>query len=283
MTEYEAIYSLRSRLDNARQPRHIRSLSHLESRLNSLGIPEPYLGSRSVAWLPIRSDPVYIQPCAGYPVNFSAITSDYVYRVCGVSKVVKFSTPGLLTPMDIDEENWAVIKRSYDRKPGWLPLSVFVSGSLTGPRGFTWWTPTDLTKDTVCSAHHIGLPNDYLAANAVLLRCSKSHLEENSITLRKSTTRVPSALDAFDSLIFLSTVDADSPALGSSISVESTPLAKGGDEMVCEAIPVEDISCIPAFVHMLPSLAHRVLSAELLPHLIDFYTGVLDNKSEGKR
>lgn len=191
-------------------------------------------------------------------------SGQFLYRISGIRKLVNFTQWRSPHPYYTDDDIWLRLKLRSD-VDGWLPLSEYAEGALTGPRQITWWTDSDPSAtDIICAGHLIGLPNDWMAKYSVILRC-----RINSLT----TFAVPSVIDAFDGEIFHPTLDKRMPNEGVTINLEDlNHLGPGAREFVLGEISVGEVMFQPVLVDLTLRRKHTVrLNSILRTRLEEYY------------
>jgi hypothetical protein len=182
-----------------------------------------------------------------------------------IKNLIRFSQPRLLGNSDPEGiRDYETLKSAQQLTNDWMKLSTFVTGVLSGPRGFTWWTPANLASNTYYSCHTIGLPDNWIPVRAVILRC-------DTTALPADTTFVPNILNGFDSPIFFATRDSDVPILGRAIDLNVTPLELGDFELVCPPIAVDRIQIRAFPLGARNPLSPRVSLRSILQLLPSFY------------
>jgi hypothetical protein len=167
-----------------------------------------------------------------------------------------------------EERAFTYLLKEQKQRGKWLPVSRYIGGYYSGLRNFTWWTTVEMpTTKTMCTAHHLGLLNNNVGTEALILRCRADFIRE------KSLTYIPSTIDAFFSNIFYATQDeAD---CGRAISVENPKqLRLGAEEFVSEPINIEESG-----MELCPLLledTHQVYLEDIFDSLIRFYTDLIE-------
>jgi hypothetical protein len=262
-SDYDEIYRLRAALDRASQPRHSVAYDQLHALFKSQGCTQPYSNDHldDSGWRTISEDPTFLNCGQGLKAT---VTGEHIYRILGFRNLLKFTAPRLLGRPGDYERDWITFSSKQRTIDDWMPLQAFVGGSIIGRRQHTWWTNSDLTDDTLDVCHFIGLPDLWIPTRAVVLRSAITN-----VSMLKPT--VPTILDGFDSPIFLATRDHDAPKNGRCIDLRSSPLAKGGIEVICPPIAVDLISCFAISLALPPPEDAKATLAALLPALRAFY------------
>lgn len=231
MINEQELFSLRKQIDSVRQPSHTPKFQAL---LNELVAPNttPY-GVRYPDKQAICAK-CAVQSQVRWPAMTPA--QPYVYRISSWQALVK----GCNWRDRFEAENHEYsFSRYHDPRAAtrWRSLASHAAGHLSGVGGITWWTPEPALESgiVVPTAYRIGLPEDYLSTDCVILRCDLSSCPSNGF--------VPSILDAFFSEVFLATRESDSPGVGRAIHLKAhEPLELGAVELVWGAIPVSALS-----------------------------------------
>jgi hypothetical protein len=263
---FERIYAARLKVDPRRQPPHATSYDAIRELYASKHLRTPYeQPSYFVAPADDADAKAFFQSgCSGTTILGSAIPSPYVYRIMPFPNLLRYTSPRVLRLSDSLDSNWSKLVLAQATQRDWMPLSWFLDGNLTGPRGFTWWTPVDITLDVFASCHALGMPDDSIAERAVVLRRS-------TLSTRKLDGFVPTILDGFDNVVFCATTTESDPGIGRAISLEAIPLSLGERELVSPPVPVSEISIYLASSSDHSAHPHRADLLSLLPHLALFY------------
>ena len=270
MSSLTELFAIRSRIDPVRQPHYRNHYSSLHKFLQDRAVTDPFSweGADDDFWDNLLKNPLFVSGSDGAEIKDRPRDSQYCYRITSVSKLVKFSTEGRLTRGAVDKDNWDTVNNDYLVRKDWMALKGFVQGELGGPRGFTWWTPHDFLPDPYQASHRIGLVDEWIPANALLLRCHSDDL------LASKAAKRPTIVDAFDAPIFFATMDSASPPTGLSIDLEANPLCVEQCEVVCSRIPVDKIEClpIPLVIPLLPDRKFTMAHCAMPLHA--FYTSL---------
>lgn len=231
------LYRLRRDIAQTRQAAHIKEYDELHDFLVSLGKTQSYdLGFGTK----LKFEELKFYPNDTFGRDAKIPSSNFIYRTCSIVDIVK----GTEWRKDegTDLKNWnQVHKKSKGR---WTPLSEFADGEYRcNPRHFSWWTSFPLDQDVISGAHRVGMTNDWVAEECVVLRCPVEYVNKNNLAF------VPSIIDAFMQMIFHPTMDEISPPYGITIDLSFYPhtLAPGIDEVVLREIPVEQLEVFPVF------------------------------------
>jgi len=258
------LYNLRRDLAKNRQGAHINAYAQLHDFLISLGRTQSYdlsFGTKlKFEGLKFYADDTFGR-CARIPSR-----DDFIYRICSIIDIVKGTE--WLNDEDTDLKNWnQVLKKSRGE---WVPLSRFARGKYKcNPRHFSWWTSFPLYQDVIDGAHRIGMTNDWVAEECVVLRCPVEYVKANNLAY------VPSVIDAFMQMIFHPTKDDVSPPYGITIDLSFYPhtLVPGIDEVVLCEVPVEQIEVLPIYADTKYREGKREVNSDL-PHfssLLEYY------------
>lgn len=166
----------------------------------------------------------------------------YLYRICSIVDVVK-GTDWLDRREEAEVSDWEQVY--IKSKGGWAPLSQFARGHYCcEPRHFSWWTTFPLFQDVIRGAHYIGMTNDWVAEQCVVLRCPAEFVNSNGLA------NVPSVIDAYTQLIFHPTRHDAPPSHGITINLSLYPevLTPGIDEVLLPALPVKILEIMPVNV-----------------------------------
>lgn len=198
----------------------------------------------------------YASQSFGAPARIPQPDDGYVYRMCSIVDVVKGVTKeagggpggdddvaGWRKDLKDDQENWEQV---FEKRDGdWTPLDGLAEGVYRcHPRPFSWWTTFPLYEDVIAGAHRIGMTNDWVAVQCLVLRCPADYVRDNNLAC------VPSAIDAFTQMIFHPTRDVTSPPHGITIDLSLYPLTlfPGTDEFLLPPVPVDLIEAKPVLV-----------------------------------
>lgn len=268
MKLYNQIHSIRSKLDKERQPVFTDELQAATKGIKHLDMGNPYLLGRGIENR-ILKDPVFSSGTKGIEVEPNGI--DYIYRLTAVNSVVndpRIQWRNRLQKNKSDDKIWESLNLEQKRQQDWLALTLFAKGSLGGFRNFTWWTNHVIDEiEVVESAHRMGIPNDYIAKHALILRCNVS-----SYTSALSICS-PTTLDGFFSLIFLAEYEDECHSGGTTIALsDSSEFDDGVTEYVLPPIPARCVDFIPVEIDSFIRAKSPVnLSHEFLNRLLRFY------------
>jgi len=253
------IYSVRQRLDLKRQPRWESSYARLHAVLGNIGMLHPYgPGTRRE----LAREPVFLNCGKG---QLARLGSEFCYRISHFGSLVRFTTPVLFEPLDSDINNWKTVQRDFESAKSWLPLSRYSNGTLSGPRGFTWWTPMEPRGRLLPVAHVLGIPNDWAPCYGAVLRCRKASLASAGLIC------VPTIIHGYDSEVFCPARDDDSPRAGLTIRLGFGKLDAGVEEVVADPVPVNEIELMPISIPDDDRTKDRIWIDDLLPALLDYY------------
>jgi len=265
MDHQSELHRLRQAIALARQSTHASSIGDLQSLLEQLGLKHPYaLAIEQIEEL--MSVPAFAHGGEG---SFASVSeSEFVYRISGIRKIIGFTDWYRPFRLRNDDDIWNELRSAFDGHE-WLRLDAYARGSLSGPRGFTWWTDLDvLSTNIICGAHSMGLPNDWVSKYSLILRCPIAAIPGRDL-------RVPTVLDAFDSEIFHATIDAESPTSGIAVSLDGAdPLSTGAHEFVLLDVDVKQIEFQPILIDRSIRDRHLVdLDANFRVRLQKYYEG----------
>ncbi len=254
MSDPHSIYLIRRQLDLSRQPRYRSAFEQLERLISNFELKHPYGPERRED---LRRRPEYVNCVNG---STARLEKEFCYRITSIGNLVantgesEFSRP---RTADYNSDRLEAAYRA--RHEDWVPLSRLAQGNLTGPRGFSWWTPLTLLPNLILhQCHSLGLPNDYLSETSALLRCRTEFLLTNELA------RVPTPVDGFDGLIFNATAETANPNTGVAINLSQNPLSLGAEEIVVPTIPVTEVSLVPIRIDKEVRDRRQVLSFDLI-------------------
>ncbi len=263
------LYNLRRISDPKRQPRHSTDFAELELQVENLTppCPDPYSVEKE-HWKDLSRSNAYKAVCLGLPAK---VLGGYYFRLTTWPKLVadieESTRKFFLGTPDLDDtgKTFALIETLSGIPGQWQPLKTFVRGKLKGRRGMTWWTTTNLpSPKTMCSAHTMGLFNNDVGTDVLILRCEARYFKTR-------TVRVPSIVDGYFFPVFNATQDIDAPIAGQAISLEEPILGPGADEYVVAAvdIDVDDVHVWPLNLNKVP--VHTVYLPDRFAALADYY------------
>jgi hypothetical protein len=266
MSDQGQIHKLRQNLGATRQPPFASRLSALQHLLIDLGLEHPYSLSREHLQA-MMMDATFARGGGGLNASYEG---QFVYRLCGVRKVVDFTDWQRPHRYYTDDDIWLRLRNDFEMA-GWLQLQDYAAGVLSGPRMVTWWTDADfLSTNIICGAHLTGLPNDWVAKYSLVLRYPTDKLLTHSFL-------VPSVLDAFDGEIFHPTVNNDSPTAGWTINLDANgALTIGAREFVLLDVDVKNITFQPVLIDSGIRRMHTVALDSLLRERLETYYGILE-------
>src|ERR1041385_419685 len=257
------LYNLRRDIGNKRQGAHQTAYTQLHNFLVSLGLTQSYdlnFGTKS------KFEAVKFFPDQTFGSHANIPSGDFIYRMCSIIDLVKGTE--WINDEGIDLKNWNQVHKKS--KGEWRPLTQFARGHYKcNPRHFSWWTSFPLYQDVIDGAHRIGMTNDWVAEECVVLRCPVEYVKANNLAF------VPSVIDAFMQMIFHPTRDNVSPAYGLTIDLSFYPetLVPGIDEVVLREIPVEQIEVLPVYADKPYRDGKREVNSDF-PHfgsLLEYY------------
>ena len=256
MTTLLDLYRERRNVVTRRQGRHLALYDQLHDFLLALKNDHPRFTDEHPYSLdfPLKTEFARVNFFAtqsfGAPARIPAPDDGYVYRMCSIVDIVNgtkkeapdgtFSAPGWLDNAGTDLGNWEQIHEAGGGT--WTPLKSLAEGFYKCfPRPFSWWTTYPLYQDVIAGAHRIGMTNDWVADQCVVLRCPAEYVLNNGLAC------VPSAIDAFMQMIFHPTRDSASPPHGITIDLSLYPrvLFPGTDEFILPTVGVEMIEVCP--------------------------------------
>lgn len=261
---FDRIYSARLRVDPYRQPSYAIKYAEIGKLYTSLESPYETPSDIVASGGDAAAEALFKSGCLGKAITGAARDSDYVYRIMSFSSLLRYTSPKALGASESEDANWSKLILAQDTHRDWMPLSWFLDGNLDGPRGFTWWTPLDILLNVFEACHSLGMPDDWVAERAVVLRRSP-------LSAADPGGHVPTILDGFDRVIFYATTAQSDPDFGKTISLEAVPLSIGEYEFVCPPLPVSKISVYIASSSDRSAHPHRAELRSLLPHLLSFY------------
>lgn len=235
------LYRLRRNIAESRQKPCLTQYDELHTFFISLSVgDQPYnLGIQEK--LKFRAVAFYTDEVFGSRARIPD-GEKYLYRICSIVDVVK-GTEWLDRREEAEVGDWEQV---YIKSRGdWAPLSQFARGHYhCEPRHFSWWTTFPLFQDVIRGAHHIGMTNDWVAEQCVVLRCPAEYVTSNGLGY------VPSVIDAYTQMIFHPTRHDASPSHGITINLSLYPevLTPGIDEVLLPALPVEILEIMPVNV-----------------------------------
>lgn len=258
------LYKLRRAIVQNRQGSHAALYSQLHNFLKSLGETQPY-GLDPNTQLKFKNLSFFVNNTFGSPADIPS-RDGFIYRVCTIIDLVKGTN--WRNEAAGDELYWNQI---YSKSKGkWIRLSKFADGTYKcRPRQFSWWTSFPLSRDVIAGAHQVGMTNDWVAVNCVVLRCPVDYVNDNTLAF------VPSVIDAFMHVIFHPTKDAMSPPYGITIDLSLYPmtLSPGTDEVVLPELGVEQVEILPVYANdHYREGKHTVLSGcQILSGLLEYH------------
>jgi hypothetical protein len=265
------LYQRRQRADLMRQPKYVDHLHQLDAELKRLDKPHGHPYSLLPSdYARIRESDAYNAVCDGLDADFDA---PYCYRLTSWKRIVNHThhfTSRLIPETSDESEAFDFIKELHDkaREKGrdWLNLSDFIRGVLGGPRDMVWWTPTLISETrTMCDAHGMGLLNNDVGTEVLLLRCEAG-------ALQKVKPKVPSVVDAYFFNIFYPMRLDDAPKVGRCISVEiPKQLSLGAEEVVAAPIDIESSGIQIRPIDLRNTQVHQVYMEHVFPSLFRFY------------
>jgi len=234
------LYRLRRDIAESRQKPYIKSYDELHTFLISLHTDDqPYdLGFNEK--MKFQAVPFYPDVVFGGPARVPG-GEEFVHRICSIVDVVKGTEWRKDEGSDI--ANWNQVYKKG--KGGWTPLRRLARGGYRcEPRHFSWWTTFPLFRDVISGAHRIGMTNNWVAEECVVLRCPVEYVNSHGLAY------VPSVIDAFTQMIFHPTKHSSSPPHGVTIDLSLYPvtLSPGIDEVLLPGLPVDQLEIMPVSV-----------------------------------
>lgn len=231
------LYKLRRDIAVSRQRPCITHYDELHKFFVSLGAGDQPYNLSFDKKLKFKAVAFYSDDVFGVPARIPD-GEDFLYRLCSIVDIVKGTE--WLNPKGGEVADWNQV---YSKSKGdWVPLSRFARGSYScEPRHFSWWTTFPLFQDVIRGAHQIGMTNDWVATECVVLRCPAAYVKS------KGLANVPSVIDAYTQMIFHPTRRDSSPPHGVTINLSLYPLAltPGIDEVLLPALPVDVLEILP--------------------------------------
>jgi hypothetical protein len=268
MASQPDIYRSQLAVHRAKQPRHGIHLKRLDTKLGSLSKASPYSLSED-DFRKFERLAACGNTCLGLP---GAVEGEYCYHITSVWKLQRNTeTLELRVLRDSPpDQSFERLTRAYeDVEPNWLALKHFIGGRYTGRRKLTWWTTLDLSAGELqCSGHRMGLLNDDIDLDAIVLRCRSEYIRRNRMVF------VPTAIDAFFSEIFQPTDDQNSPTCGVTIDLEHSPRLKDGvPEFAVPPIELDDaeIEFRPVNLRIESERRHKLYREDISDALLDHY------------
>lgn len=229
------LYHIRRDIAQNRQGTHIEFYEELHKFLISLEKTQAYdlsIGTK----LKFEELNFFVNNTFGRHANIPG-GDRFIYRICSIVDIVKGTRWRNNEGSDV--ANWNQV---YNKsKGGWMRLGKVADGTYKcHPRRFSWWTSFPLFQDVISGAHRIGMTNDWVAEQCVVLRCPIDYVNNNKLAF------VPSVIDAFMQMIFHPTKDAISPPYGITIDLSLYPvtLSPGIDEIVLPELRVDQLEIL---------------------------------------
>lgn len=270
MASQSDVYKRQLHADRKRQPRHGLHLKELDDELGSLNRTSPY------SLLPDdfrRLEQLLAcgKICHGFP---GSMEGPFCYHISSVWKLQNNTEKKVLRGTTLtaatEEEAFDRIADAYEESgQQWLPLRDFIGGRYSGRRRFSWWTTFDLSSGELqCNAHRMGLLNDDVALDCLVLRCRTDFIRTKNLSF------VPTVIDAFFSEIFQPTQDHQSPTRGTTIDLEDPNNLKDGvPEFAVRPLEIDmaDIELIPVNLKESARPAHKVYRDDVSDSLLKYY------------
>jgi hypothetical protein len=241
MSIESSIHCERQRIGMKVQPEHIQDLSDIDILLGQQGLDHPYDPKMNLGLL--EAVAAFASGAAG-PLAHS--TNLNIYRLAPlrhlVEKCSSWGRPGFDADQWADDELLKALQDEFVKQGRWLNLADFATGHYRGWRNVTFWTDGEHRPDLtiISSAYACGMPIDWIAEQAVVLRCRVSGVAH--------LMHLPSCIDGVTSPIF-EPVDwrsADAPISGTAIDISDVnSLRRGWSEYTLTAVPVQDVDFAP--------------------------------------
>jgi len=245
MPNYASLHQSRQKIGVQRQPDFSKDLAALNEILGEQGLAHPYDFSRKTLERLLKNSH-YSEGCRGPAVDLSTISGSYFFRIASIGQIVAsaewigptYSDPRCPRSSEPPSVLFDYILEDSEHEGGWLPLSRFLSGSLVGLRGFTWWSTDQVPEEQwVTGAYKLGLVYEWLSPFTVILRCPISAIKR---------AHIPTSVDGFSSPIFDPMELTSFASHGRSIDVsDPASLADGFSEYVLGPIDVGRIDILP--------------------------------------
>lgn len=250
----QRLFELRIRLERRRQPDYQKPLENLLDTLRGKHIDHPY-GLDEV----IREELFQLigDLREGGRGRDAAPDHPYLYRLTSVGALRHMKTlswdygasPGgwTLTQFSSDGQiHEALLAEASGTKTGWLPLGPYAVGSIANPRLFSWWTTYEgLLHNTFVAGRRLGLVDDWIAEDAIVLRCAAGN------------AKVPNAVDGFEGPVFQACDDATSCPCGQTIDLNGDgEVGPGEPEFVLRPMSTDDLWFRPIRIEPATRRAH---------------------------
>jgi len=261
VTIYSEIFKERLRLDKRDQPSWAGDIAKLATWFKKTSFRHPY-GDGPYPRCTVQS---YKATCAGPDAVLPS--SDYVYRLTSVGSVIRPPAAKRRYRSATSSVNFQRLLIAQEaEKRLWLPLSDYMDGSISGYRNCTWWTTSELSwNPTLPSAHKVGMPNQWVAPTAMLLRVRRDNRFFSFVG------KVPTPIDAIESSVFLAAV-VPGAQHGHAINLaDPEGLVQGHPEVVATNIPVDIVELLPVAVDEQERQKFPVNLVPLLPDLLAYY------------
>jgi hypothetical protein len=259
------LYDIRRSIAQNRQGTHKDFYEELHAFLISLKKDQSYdldFGTK----LKFRALKLFVNGTFGRQAHVP-VRDKFIYRICNMVDLVKGTS--WRKKKASDAANWDHIYKKC--KGDWTRLSKFAEGTYKCcPRRFSWWTSFPLFQDVVSGAHRVGMTNDWVPKQCVVLRCPVDYVNQNKLAF------VPSVIDAFMHMIFHPTKDDACPPHGLTIdlSLYPTTLCPGTDEVVLPPISVKQLEILPVNADDAYRKGKHTVVAEdneMLSELLEYY------------
>lgn len=267
-SEYSSIFEVRRALDKLRQSDWEASIEELLTVLAALRAVHPYELQPDQLERFLSTPSLNEGPC-----GHESPGRKVLYRLCSVRSIVQdrgVRWRSALDEVKDDYSIWRPLEKRHRETGAWLHLSTYAEGALRGFRNLTWWTTAaELGTAVLPTAHKLGIPNNWVPLNALILRLTSTST---------ACPKVPTPVDGFFSLIF-QVADGDPvPATGTTIDISAPARPCDGlPEIVIGEVPVESITFVPVLVDRAARTTAPVrISTILLTGLLNFYRDALE-------
>lgn len=267
MNLYESIYRDRSRYEDALQPSCATLTAEIRGALSDMGLRHPYSLSNGQLCSLLKLCALGHGSIGPAAISFQG---SELYRIVPVKSLLL--DPGLawkahLSTFKGDFESWNSLRQHYLKANRWLDLKTYATGRLLGRRMFGWWTTEPaLAEEPLRTAYRLGMTNDDIAENALVLRCRDVQRLHRLKMLRR-----PTPLDGHLSIFFLARGKSAHRGCGKTLDLtDAGVLPSGLPEYAVSPIPVELIQMIPieikpaekakAPVDLTPALLQKLLT-----------------------
>ncbi len=189
------IYQNKKRISKLKQPKYDTELNILDDKLNEFKIEHPFdLDDKQRVELCDCMN-CYHTGAHGEVANLAGMK--YLYRLVPIERLIKSKLRWKDYVIPTNNAFQELTKFMSARNISWLKLSEVLEGYYHNGRFFSWWTTVNLAndKDILKTAYMLGLPEDWIYAESVIMRCKIQEIGMNKI-------KVPSIIDGFSEIIF---------------------------------------------------------------------------------